>query len=47
MKIKICNDNIVEVKFSVMQTFPETKSLVIVNGWKIAAKFSVQITKMK
>ena len=45
MKIKICNDNIVEVKFSVMQTFPETKSLVIVNGWKIAAKFSVSDNK--
>ena len=45
MKIKICNDNIVEVKFSVMQTFPETKSLVIVNGWKIAAKLSVSDNK--
>jgi alpha-D-xyloside xylohydrolase len=45
MKIKICNDNIVEVKYSVMQTFPEIKSLVIVNDWKAASKFSVSDNK--
>lgn len=45
MKIKVCSDNIVEVKYTVMQTFPSTRSLVINNDWKTAAKFTVADNK--
>src|SRR5664279_4989654 len=45
MKIKVCTDNIVEVKYTVMQAFPSARSLVINNDWKTITKFSVADNK--
>jgi alpha-D-xyloside xylohydrolase len=45
LKIKVCNDNIVEVKYTVLQAFTSNKSLVIVNDWKTVTKFSVSDNK--
>lgn len=45
MKVKVCSDNIVEIKYTVMPGFPSTKSLVINNAWKGVAKFSVTENK--
>ncbi|MFN8259185.1 MAG: glycoside hydrolase family 31 protein [Bacteroidales bacterium] len=42
LKIKICKDDLVEVKFTSLANFPEKQSLVIVNNWKQAVKFNVK-----
>src|SRR5450759_1731169 len=41
MKVKICMDNIVEVKYTSLPLFLDKPSLVITNEWKIAPVFSV------
>ncbi len=41
MKIKICFDNMVEVKYTTLPLFIEKPSLVITNDWKTAPGFSV------
>ena len=41
MKVKVCSGNIIEVKYTVLQTFPMKKSLVITNNWKDGTKFTV------
>jgi alpha-D-xyloside xylohydrolase len=45
MKIKICNDNIVEVKYTVLKDLPSAISLVVNNDWKTATNFSVAENK--
>ena len=39
MKVKICMDNIVEVKYTSLPLFLDKPSLVITNEWKIAPVF--------
>ena len=41
MKVKICLDNIVEVKYTSLPLFLDKPSLVITNEWKITPVFSV------
>jgi alpha-D-xyloside xylohydrolase len=41
MKIKICRDNVVQVKFTSLSSFPEKSSLVITNQWKTTPAFAV------
>ena len=41
MKVKICMDNIVEVKYTSLPLFLDKPSLVITNEWKITPVFSV------
>jgi len=42
MKIKICKDDIVEVKYTTLETFSSKTSLVINNKWKGQSKFTVK-----
>jgi len=44
MNVKICMDNIVEVKFTILPAFPAKTSLVITNEWKSTPKFTVTET---
>ena len=44
MKVKICTDNVVEVKYTIHPTFPSKESLVINNQWKTTPKFTVSET---
>ncbi|HEY3388154.1 MAG TPA: TIM-barrel domain-containing protein, partial [Prolixibacteraceae bacterium] len=44
MKVKICKDNIVEVKYTILPAFPSKTSLVINNEWKAVPKFTVSET---
>jgi len=44
MNVKICKDNIVEVKFTILPAFPAKTSLVITNEWKTTPKFTVTET---
>ena len=44
MKVKICTDNVVEVKYTIHPTFPAKESLVINNQWKTTPKFTVSET---
>ncbi len=41
MKVKICLDNIIEVKYTFLPLFPDKPSLVITNEWKNLPVFSV------
>lgn len=45
LELKICGDNIVHVKYTVLPAFPEKTSLVVTNEWKKASLFSVSGTK--
>lgn len=45
LKVKVCSENIVEVKYTTLQSFKAKTSLVINNEWKTAAKFSVSENK--
>jgi alpha-D-xyloside xylohydrolase len=44
MKVKICKDNIVEVKYTILPSFPAKTSLVINNEWKTTPAFTVTET---
>jgi len=44
MKIKICTENIVEVKYTILDSIPSKKSLVINNEWKVTPEFKVSET---
>ena len=44
MKIKICSDNMVQVKYTELPVFMDKASLVIINDWKIAPGFTVSET---
>jgi len=41
MKVKICTDNLVEVKYTELPLFLDKPSLVIINDWKIIPNFTV------
>jgi alpha-D-xyloside xylohydrolase len=41
MKVKICKDNIVEVKYTTLPLFLDKPSLVITNEWKVTPSFTV------
>jgi len=41
MKVKVCSDNIIEVKYTYLPAFSRDKSLVIINEWRQAINFSV------
>jgi alpha-D-xyloside xylohydrolase len=41
LKIKICKEDIIEVKYTSLNTLETKNSLVIVNDWKAAVKFEV------
>ncbi len=41
MKVKICMDNMVEVKYTELPLFLDKPSLVIINDWKIIPNFTV------
>ena len=45
MKVKVCSDNIVEVKYTLLQDFLMKKSLVITNDWKKGTKFTFSENK--
>jgi alpha-D-xyloside xylohydrolase len=45
MKVKVCSDNIIEVKYTVLQDFLMKTSLVITNGWKKGTKFTLSENK--
>jgi alpha-D-xyloside xylohydrolase len=45
MKLKVCSDNIVEVKYTLLPVFPSVKSLVINNEWRGITKFTVTENK--
>jgi len=45
MKVKICRDNVVEVKYTILPSFPSKTSLVIINDWKSTPEFTVTETK--
>jgi alpha-D-xyloside xylohydrolase len=42
MKVKICLDNMIEVKYTTLPLFLDKPSLVITNEWKIAPRFVVE-----
>ncbi len=44
MKIKICADNIVEVRYTILSSLPSKKSLVINNEWRTTPAFKVAET---
>src|SRR5438128_7023810 len=41
MKVKICKDDIAEVKYTFMNSFPEKNSLVVNNTWNDQTAFTV------
>jgi alpha-D-xyloside xylohydrolase len=41
MKVKICKDNIIEVKYTFLPLFLDKPSLVITNEWKITPGFTI------
>ena len=41
MKVKICTENVVEVRYTIFPTFPTKESLVIINKWISSPAFSV------
>lgn len=41
MKVKICTDNIVEVKYTSLPLFLDKPSLVVTNEWKVTPNFTV------
>ncbi len=41
MKVKICKDDIIEVKYTSLAASSPKNSLVIKNEWKIAAAFTI------
>src|ERR1035437_5375920 len=41
MKVKICMDNMVEVKYTELPVFMDKTSLVVTNDWKIIPAFTV------
>lgn len=41
MKIKVCKADIIEVKYTIFNKFPEKKSLVVNNSWKEKSLFTV------
>lgn len=45
LKIKVCKDNIVQVKYTVLPAFPVKTSLVVTNEWKTAPEFTILGTK--
>jgi alpha-D-xyloside xylohydrolase len=42
MKVKICKDNIIEVKYTLLSTFPQKSSLVIINSWTVQPQFNIK-----
>jgi len=40
MKVKICKDDIIEVKYTLLNAFPQKSSLVIKNSWADPALFN-------
>ncbi|MBB3188498.1 glycoside hydrolase family 31 protein [Microbacter margulisiae] len=45
MKVNICLDNMVEVRYTIFKTLPVKKSLVVVNPWETHPQFKVSETK--
>lgn len=41
LKIKICKDDIIEVKYAISDTLPSKSSLVVDNTWKVTPKFKI------
>ena len=41
MKIRVCKDDIIEVKYTIFNSFPSFQSLVINNNWAMKMPFSV------
>src|ERR1035437_6387952 len=41
LKIKICKEDIIEVKYTSLNSLESKNSLVIVNDWKPAVKFAI------
>ncbi len=41
MKVKICTENVVEVRYTIFSTFPAKESLVVNNRWITTTKFSL------
>lgn len=44
MKIKICSENVVEVKYTILDQLPPKKSLIVNNEWKTIPQFLVSDT---
>jgi alpha-D-xyloside xylohydrolase len=43
MRIKICKGDIIEVKYTFLETFPVKTSLVVNNKWQILPKFTLSV----
>lgn len=41
MKVKICKNDIIEVKYTALAAFPSRTSLVVINSWKLQPEFKV------
>jgi alpha-D-xyloside xylohydrolase len=41
MKVKICENDIIEVKYSILSSFPSKPSLIINNEWNVSPEFKV------
>ncbi len=41
LKVKVCKDDIIEVKFTALNNFPDFQSLVVNNSWKQGSNFTV------
>jgi alpha-D-xyloside xylohydrolase len=44
MKVKMCTDNMIEVKYTSLSSFPDKPSLVITNEWKNTPGFTITET---
>ena len=47
MKIKICLNNVIQVKYTTLPLFLDKQSLVVINEWKSTPEFSVSETNNK
>ena len=45
MKVKVCANNIIEVNYTLLTSFPAKESLIINNKWNTSADFSVKESK--
>ncbi|MDB5134259.1 MAG: hypothetical protein JWP37_862, partial [Mucilaginibacter sp.] len=45
MDIRICKPDIIEVKYTIFNAFPEKKSLVVIDTWKQRSSFTLSDNK--
>src|SRR5882757_5373824 len=45
MNIRVCKADIIEVKYTIFNTFPDKSSLVVIDPWKQKSPFTVSDNK--